>query len=205
MIADDVAFSMQRLRLYGAEKLNEEELWQVLGDKSEAAVRLLAARELDRRQQIPAVAVEAISEPRHVLPFLDPLFIKVGGPCPNLVPEVNSWTSPAEHERFFVLALDVRNRPLQVQCIAQGSIDRCPVDLREILAVALEARATALIVAHNHPSGEVQPSAIDKLVTRRLVKACATVGVAFLDHVIFVHPKKPEIFSFRGAGLISKS
>lgn len=87
-------------------------------------------------------------------------------------------------ETFLVLLLDGKHRLERVQTVSVGTLTSSLVHPREVFAPALVARAAALIAVHNHPSGDVEPSADDLEVTRRLIAAGRLVGVPVLDHVI---------------------
>ena len=83
--------------------------------------------------------------------------------------------------------------------LEQGTIDRATVYPRRLVEAALMRRAAALVLAHNHPNGQVQPSDQDKALTRALVLAAEIVNIKILDHLI-ISPDK--VFSFRKAGLL---
>ncbi|WP_323121018.1 RadC family protein [Burkholderia alba] len=101
------------------------------------------------------------------------------------------------HEVFVCLFLDARHRLVQTEESARGSLTRMAVYPREIVRRALSLNAAALVVAHNHPSGAVRPSAEDRRLTRVLHDALALVDVRLLDHfVVGAH----ETFSFAQAG-----
>lgn len=102
-----------------------------------------------------------------------------------------------EHEVFVTLYLDARHGVIDVEESARGSLTRMAVYPREIVRRALALNAAALIVAHNHPSGAVQPSAEDRRLTRVLREALALVDVRLLDHVVV---GTAETFSFARAG-----
>jgi DNA repair protein RadC len=87
-------------------------------------------------------------------------------------------------ERFAVVYLDTRNRPIAVHDAHVGTCDSSPVHPREVFGPALSLAATAIIVAHNHPSGDPTPSANDRAVTERLRQAGELLGIALLDHVV---------------------
>lgn len=106
-----------------------------------------------------------------------------------------------QEEVFEVAYLDSVCRLLHdgVERMAQGTIDRAAVYPRSVVASALKRGAAALLLAHNHPNGQVQPSELDKVLTRALVLAAETIQLRIVDHLI-VSPD--EIFSFRKAGLL---
>lgn len=89
-----------------------------------------------------------------------------------------------EREVFAAVFLDTRHRLIDYVELFQGTIDGAEVHPREVVRAALRLNAAAVLVAHNHPSGDVEPSAADRAVTARLKQALALVDVRLLDHVI---------------------
>jgi len=89
-----------------------------------------------------------------------------------------------EREVFAAVMLDTRHRLIEYVELFQGTIDGAEVHPREVAKCALRLNAAAVIVAHNHPSGEVEPSAADRAVTVRLKHALALLDIRLLDHVI---------------------
>lgn len=89
-----------------------------------------------------------------------------------------------EREVFAAAFLDTRHRLIEYAELFHGTIDGAEVHPREVAKVALRSNAAAVIVSHNHPSGEVEPSAADRAVTARLKQALAMLDVRLLDHVI---------------------
>lgn len=87
-------------------------------------------------------------------------------------------------ERFLVLYLDARNRLIECRSEFRGTVDRADVPKRPIVRTALELNAAAVIFAHNHPSGESEPSAGDIHLTDGLVSILREVDVEVLDHVV---------------------
>ena len=104
-------------------------------------------------------------------------------------------------EVFEVAYLDTGYRLLRdgVDRLEEGTIDRATVYPRRVVEYAIKRGAAALVLAHNHPNGHVQPSEQDKTLTRALVLAAETVHLKILDHLI-VSPD--EVFSFRKSGLL---
>lgn len=90
----------------------------------------------------------------------------------------------AAQEQVWVLLLDARHRPISLQTVAMGSVNSSRLTPRDVLAPALRAGSSALVVAHNHPSGDASPSRADRLVTEALRSAAALVGIPMLDHII---------------------
>jgi DNA repair protein RadC len=89
-----------------------------------------------------------------------------------------------EHEVFCCLYLDKRHRLIQFQRLFHGTIDGASVHPREIVKLALQRNAAAVIIAHNHPSGVAEPSQADELITQRVKEALALVDIRLLDHII---------------------
>lgn len=129
------------------------------------AALLSAAVELGRR-------VQRGPDPRPVL--------KSAGDVGRWVASMASYT----REVFRVLALNTRRRLLRDILASSGSVDRCLVDPRDALAPAVAVRATFVVLVHNHPSGNPEPSAMDFDVTQRLVDAAAVLGMRVLDHLV---------------------
>lgn len=112
-----------------------------------------------------------------------------------------SRISSLPHEVFEVAYLDSGFRLLRdgVEELERGIADRAAVYPRAVMEAALRRRAAALIFAHNHPNGKVEPSEHDKALTRTLVLAAETLQIRVLDHLIVAGN---EVFSFRQAGLL---
>ena len=89
-----------------------------------------------------------------------------------------------ENEAFAVLFLDNKNRVIEYEELFYGTIDSASVHARVIVQRALALNAAAVIVAHNHPSGEPEPSRADETLTLRLKEALALVEVRLLDHIV---------------------
>ncbi|WP_408846170.1 RadC family protein [Acidocella facilis] len=102
-------------------------------------------------------------------------------------------------EQFRLLFLDNRNRLLADEPQAQGTVNHTPVYPREVVKRALEVNATAIILVHNHPSGDPSPSEEDIAMTREIKKAASALSVVLHDHVIVGNGRW---LSFRKAGLL---
>ncbi len=102
-------------------------------------------------------------------------------------------------EQFRLLFLDTRNRLLADEAQARGTVNHTPVYPREVIKRALELNAVAIILVHNHPSGDPSPSREDIAMTRAIADAAATVSVALHDHVIVGNG---TLTSFRQLGLL---
>jgi DNA repair protein RadC len=124
-------------------------------------------------------------------------------------PVVNSWDKLIDYcsahvahnkiEEFHILFLDRKNVLIKHERQQKGTIDHTPVYPREVVKRALELGASALILVHNHPSGDPTPSKADIAVTQDIKKAAAPLGVALHDHVVIGHNRH---VSLRDLGLI---
>lgn len=103
------------------------------------------------------------------------------------------------HEEFWVLLLNRSNKVIDKQKISQGGITGTVTDIRLILKMAIDNLATSLILCHNHPSGNLQPSDADISITRRLKESAALMDISLLDHIIIAGK---GYFSFADENLI---
>lgn len=106
-------------------------------------------------------------------------------------------------EQTRVLFLDKRNALIKDEVLGRGTVDQAPMYVREVIHRALDVGASAIVLAHNHPSGNVKPSQADKSMTRDVAEACKTMSIALHDHVII--GATGEYASFRQLGLIRAS
>jgi len=104
-----------------------------------------------------------------------------------------------EREEFRILFLDRKNRLIADEAQSTGTVDHVPVYPREVVRRALELNATAIILVHNHPSGDPTPSKADIEMTKTIVEAAKPLGVTVHDHVIIGRDMDA---SFRSLGLI---
>jgi RadC-like JAB domain len=105
----------------------------------------------------------------------------------------------ADQEEFVILVLNTKLRIVQLIPLFRGGMTSAPVDTKVVLRAVLVAGGTGFVAAHNHPSGELQPSAEDRHLTQRLSLAAEAVGLRCVDHVI-VPDGRPGFFSFAHAG-----
>ena len=106
-----------------------------------------------------------------------------------------------DRECFEVVFLDAKNRVIGIDTLFQGTLTASSVYPREIVRAALDHRAAALIFAHNHPSGDPEPSQEDQALTRELVFACRTMGITVHEHLVI---GKGNYFSFADQGIIAR-
>ena len=124
-------------------------------------------------------------------------------------PVLSSWTALMDYcrsamqfeakEQFRVLFLDKKNRLIKDEVLGRGTVDRAPVYPREVIKRALDLSATAIILAHNHPSGDPTPSQSDIDMTNKIVAAGKTMGIVVHDHIII---GRNDIVSFKTLGIM---
>jgi DNA repair protein RadC len=107
--------------------------------------------------------------------------------------------SDLPHEEFWLLMLNRANQVTQEQYVSKGGISGTVVDTRLVCRWALESSASGVIIAHNHPSGQTQPSEQDKGITRKLKEALKIFDITLLDHLIIGDQK---YLSFSDEGLL---
>jgi DNA repair protein RadC len=104
-----------------------------------------------------------------------------------------------DKEHFFCFQLSCRNRILIAEVVSVGILDASLVHAREVYTRAIKNRCSQILVAHNHPSGDPDPSYEDIAVTKKLVEAGHIIGIKLIDHIIYT-PNK--LYSFQSHGLI---
>ena len=143
------------------------ELAEVHGMGGVKSVTLLAALELGRRRAIESdVERPLVRTSRAAFELL----------APHL--------SDLAHEEAWLVLLNNASRATGLERVSTGGIDGTVVDVRSVFATALRHRATAVVLAHNHPSGSLAPSDVDRALTRRLAEAGRLMHVELRDHVI---------------------
>jgi DNA repair protein RadC len=157
-------------------QVKAEDLTQFDGVGDAKATLILAAIEFARRR-------------------IKPEGSKIETPA-DLLPHVRHYAD-RKQEHFLCASINGANEILNIRVVSIGLIDRSPVHPREVFADALADRAVAVIVAHNHPSGGVEPSHSDIQITAQLKAAGEILGIALLDHIIF---NRTDYFSFLEAG-----
>lgn len=158
--------SLDRLARMSAEEMKI--LVKGLGDTK--AVTLLAALELGRRRKPES------AERSYTVKSSEDAFNLIGPGLTDLY-----------HEEFHAMVLSRSNRVLGRKTISIGGINGTVADVRMILRFALDHQASGLIVAHNHPSGNLEPSAADISLTKKLNEACKLFEINLLDHLIVGH------------------
>jgi DNA repair protein RadC len=104
-----------------------------------------------------------------------------------------------QQEYFICLSLNGANEVIEKRVVTIGLLDKSPIHPREVFADVIADRAAAVIIAHNHPSGDLQPSEVDRKTHEQLTESAKILGIRILDHVIVT---KKGYFSFQENGLI---
>jgi DNA repair protein RadC len=199
----------EKLLRKGARALSDQELLAVLLGKGTTAVDVMTlaarlARLIDQKGlDVTAddlVQVDGVGDAKATLILaaiefarrrIKPEGAKIETPA-DLLPHVRHYAD-RKQEHFLCATINGANEILNIRVVSIGLIDRSPVHPREVYADALADRASAVIVAHNHPSGTLEPSPADVEITHQLKSAAAILGIDLLDHIIF---NRSDYFSF---------
>ncbi len=162
-------------------KLSVEQLTNFKGIGEAKAISIITALELGKRRQLEV----ALEKPK----------ITCSKDAYNLLQPV---IGDLHHEEFWVLFLNNSNKVLENKLISKGGLTATIVDVRLLFKRALELGAVAIIVSHNHPSGKLEPSEQDKLLTKKIKEAGSTLDIKVLDHLIIT---EKAYFSFADEGV----
>jgi DNA repair protein RadC len=111
-----------------------------------------------------------------------------------------SGIAAKQQEHFVCISLNGANEVIKTRVVTIGLLDKAPVHPREVFADVIADRATSVICAHNHPSGDVQPSEADLRLHQELAEAGKLLGISVLDHIIIA---KKGYYSYQESGLIN--
>ena len=163
-------------------KFSVNQLMEFKGIGEAKAITIVAALELGRRRRTEeALEKKKISSSSSVFELMQPVI----GDLP--------------HEEFWIVYLNNSNKVIDRFQLSKGGITGTLVDVRLALKKALELGATSIILAHNHPSGNLNPSTSDKQLTQKLKTAGESLDIKVLDHVIVT---EKSYFSFADEGLL---
>ncbi len=163
-------------------KLSIKQLMQFKGIGQAKAITIVAALEIGRRRRTEdAIQQKSISSSAMVFEIMQPIIGEL------------------QHEEFWIIYLNNANTIIQKNQISKGGITGTLVDTRLVLKTALQVGATALILAHNHPSGTLKPSEADKHITQKLKNAANSLDIKVLDHLIVT---EKAYFSFADKGVL---
>ena len=183
---ESVAVTAQKLlaQFSSLQKLAEasiEELSSIRGIGLAKAAQIKAAFEISRRlsTQVPSYKSKELNDPEKVYRL------------------IKSKLRDYHKEHFYIIALNSRN--YSIAEVSVGSLNASVVHPREVFAEAIKNKAASVILAHNHPSGDPEPSEDDLVITKKLIKAGEILGIAVADHIIIT---RNNYFSLKAQGLI---
>ena len=158
-----------------------EELSSIKGIGLAKAAQIKAAFEIGRRlsTQAPTYKSKELTDPEKVYRL------------------IKSKLKDYYKEHFYIIALNSRN--YSIAEVSVGSLNASVVHPREVFAEAIKNKAASVVFAHNHPSGDPEPSEDDLVLTKRLVESGKILGIEVADHIIVA---KDDFFSFKNKGLI---
>ena len=160
------------------------ELVQLDGVGEAKAAQIMAGLELGKRlRNDPRLEKRPVSNPQDVFELL------------------GDEMSLLTQEHLKVILLDTKNRVMEVHEVYKGNVNSSMVRASEVFRAAVKANATAILLAHNHPSGNPTPSAQDAHLTADLVKAGKLLGIDVLDHIIIGHPAEKAFVSLKEQGI----
>ena len=164
--------------------LTYDELIEIKGIKKAKALEILAMLEIFKRLS----RVDSIEDSKNMnaLKLVDFLRFEIGF---------------KEREEFYLILINSKGDILKAESMYRGTSDYSPVAIDEILRNALMNKTKYVVVAHNHPSDNVEPSEADVKLTKAISDGCKVVGIKFLDHLIV---SQSSYFSFKSAGLLLK-
>jgi DNA repair protein RadC len=163
-------------------KLSVNELCRFKGIGEAKAIAIIAALELGRRRKDTDIKeILKVSGSKDIFNLLDRHFADLN------------------HEEFWIILLNRANKVISTQLISKGGQAGTVADPKIIFQIALEHHAASIILAHNHPSGNLKPSQADISLTQKLISAGSTLDIGVLDHVIFAGA---HYFSFADEGMM---
>ena len=162
-------------------KMSVSQLINFKGIGEAKAITIIAALELGRRRRAEdAVDLIKVTSSKKIFEMMQPIMGELA------------------HEEFWVLFLNNSNKIISKSQLSKGGMTGTIVDVRLVFKLALENGATGLILCHNHPSGNLQPSKADKEITKKLKAAGESLDVKVLDHLIITETK---YYSFVDEGI----
>ena len=163
-------------------KCSISDLKKIKGIGEAKAISIIAAIELGRRRkELASTKKEALSSSQAVFEYLHSHFLDL------------------PHEEFWMMTLNRANIPISKYLISKGGLSQTVVDVKLIMKHALDDLATSIIISHNHPSGNLNPSESDKIITDKIKAAAKLLDLTLLDHLIITDE---NYFSFADNGLV---
>lgn len=168
------------LNALGKLSVNQLNNFKGIGDAK--AITIQAAMELGRRRRLEAaVELQKITSSKIIFDIMQPIIGEL------------------MYEEFWIVYLNNSNKIIAKSQLSKGGITGTVVDVRLVFKTALELGAVGIILAHNHPSGTIQPSESDKQITQKLKSGGEQLDIRILDHIIVT---ETQYFSFSDAGIL---
>lgn len=165
-----------------------DDLCTIEGIGQAKAVQIKAALELGKRLSTErAKSVAKLQSPDEVVHYV--------------ADEIGIYHRDIKKEIFSMILLNIKNKPIKTVHLTSGTIDTSLVDPRDIIKIATQHSASAIILVHNHPSGDTAPSKDDMYTTHTIIKACELVHLRVLDHII-IGSEAQDYYSFAKNGLM---
>jgi DNA repair protein RadC len=165
--------------LYGLTRVALPDLRKLPGIGRARSAQVVAAVELGRRTLMRGAAARPrLVQPREVATYLLPQY------------------GSAPVEQFGILMLDTKYRLIRIKIVSSGSLDATVVHPREVFREAAAASAAAIVLFHNHPSGDPTPSRDDVELTTRMVDAGEIMGIVVVDHIILADQRYVSLFEW---------
>lgn len=161
-------------------RLSISDLCSYKGIGEAKAISIVAALELGKRRRLSdSLEKKQVTCSKNIYEVFHPLMMDL------------------HQEEFWVLLMNNANRIIDYRRLTQGGAKQTVVDIPMLLRMAIEKKAYAIAVAHNHPSGQCLPSREDKMVTQKIADGCKAIDIRFLDHLIIV---QDAYYSFADEG-----
>ena len=163
-------------------KLSVNDLMKFKGIGEAKAISIIAALEIGRRRKSEAVIVKtSIASSTHLYEYIKPVL------------------EDLPHEEFWIVLLSRANKIIDKQLIGRGGISETTADIKLIFKKSIESLASGIILAHNHPSGNLKPSQSDINLTNKIIEASKLMDIKVLDHLII---GDGNYYSFADEGII---
>lgn len=164
----EIKLLKEKAEAYGLMALSDKELIQILGYKGEPKDFFTSSLFLTMKEAVRRLYV---TESTKITKSKDAYYIL-------------SFLEMQDHEQFWAIYTNRANRVIKTQLISKGGTTGTVVDIKIVLKHAIQLKASGIILAHNHPSGNMRPSQEDLNITKRLTEAAKFIDTAILDHLI---------------------
>lgn len=214
---NDAKIVQDKLSFKGADVLSDGELLAILMGRGEVKESCLAKANVILSQQITlntifnrtkAVSISNVGAINNLIKVVSELLVRVNVnnstiDVINNNHDVDALMRPllqgATSEEFWIITLNRAAHIIDKRCLSQGGSHSSIVDMKLMMKYVIDTLASSVIVVHNHPSGDTEPSADDIAMTKKIVSALAFFDIKLLDHIIM---GRDNSFSFREKGLL---